>query len=235
MKRYIVIPARLESERLPGKMLLDETGTPLIIHTYLNAARQADNNWHIVIATDSVAIEEEAKKRKIPVVMTGPATCGTHRMYLASQHLGDGVYVNVQGDTPLADLSKLETIGKLAMGSTIICTHYPKNPTMIDYSETKVVFAANGGRTLLRPMYYSREPIPHGAAKWYINSGLYAMSRDTLQMIYNGSQAIFNASEKLEQLLWLEQGYKVRSMEVAESFNIDTRGDYERFKNHIGG
>lgn len=102
MKTVIIIPARLESKRLPSKMLIEKNGMPLVVHTYVNAMK---TGLLVYIATDSDDIIDVANRFGCLVLKTGPADCGTSRAYQALKQLPekpDRVII-LQGDCPDVD------------------------------------------------------------------------------------------------------------------------------------
>jgi len=239
MNNYIVIPARLNSSRLPNKMLLDKTGKPLIQHTWENVIENKNKlnkllpcNCRIndvYIATDSPKIEQVCKKFGASTISTGQASCGVERTYLASQQIGKGFYINVQGDAPNVNLLPLSKILKDGIPS-IAAMHYVVPNTELDmpnYNRTKVVL-----NQFDFAIYYSRYPIPWKSKTLNINVGVYAMSSHMLDLIY-GSESIMNSfhntTEKLEQLWWLENRFLIQSIQTTKSLNIDCQKDYDRF------
>ncbi len=100
--KYIIIPARLDSVRLPQKLLLNKTGKYLIQHTYERAI-EIEGMDKVYIATDSPRIEKAAKSFGAETIMTGQADNGTRRVYLATRSLGlkkDDTVIGLQGDCP---------------------------------------------------------------------------------------------------------------------------------------
>ncbi len=230
MNNYIIIPTRLKSTRLPQKMLLKETGKYLIQHTWENVKRQCENWAEIYIATEDLEIFNICKNFGADVIQTNRASCGTERMWLVSKELGQGNYINIQGDLPNIDLSIFPD-GLIALiHSDIIGLHYVmQTPQKVDYNRTKVVLGHDND-----VLYYSREQIPHKSPIININIGVYTMSNKVLNYIYgdksNESHSI-NTTENLEQLRWLEIGFSITSFKTKQAISIDTKEDYERFRN----
>ncbi len=192
MNSYIVIPARLESTRLPRKLLLRETGKPLIQHTY-EAACRATRPLGVCVAADHEEIAAAVRAFGGHVEMTDPhAPSGTDRVAEVARHLTDAeIIVNVQGDEPEIAGSAIDLAIELleanptAVMSTL-ATPIRSREQLEDPACVKVVFDANG-----RAMYFSRSPIPH-ARQWddsllaadpphfYQHVGLYAYRREFL-------------------------------------------------------
>src|SRR5207248_4263749 len=102
MKAVAIIPARLASTRLPRKILRDIFGRPMLAHVY-EAARACRELTDVIVATDSQEILDVCKKNGWPARLTSPAHhSGTERIHEVAQAVAADVYVNVQGDEPLA-------------------------------------------------------------------------------------------------------------------------------------
>ena len=114
MTSFIVIPARLHSTRLPEKLLLAETGKPLIQHTY-ESAQKATRPSGIIVATDHERIAETVKRFGGSVAMTDPAApSGTDRVAEVAQNLDDAdIIVNVQGDEPDISAEAIDKVVEL--------------------------------------------------------------------------------------------------------------------------
>jgi 3-deoxy-manno-octulosonate cytidylyltransferase (CMP-KDO synthetase) len=239
---FIVIPARLASTRLPRKLLLRETGKPLIQHTY-ESARLATRPMGLCVACDHAEIFEAVRGFGGEVQMTDPnAACGTDRVAEVARRMPDvDIVVNVQGDEPEIAGSSIDlAIGLLeenpdAVMSTL-ATPIRSRRQLDDPSCVKVVFDQCG-----RAMYFSRSPIPH-PREWddrlltasphhfYQHVGLYAYRREFLLKLAGMPQAQIEKIEKLEQLRVLHAGYPIVVGVVDEpTFGIDTPDDYRAF------
>jgi len=239
---FVVIPARLESTRLPRKMLLRETGKSLIQHTY-EAARCARRPAGLCVATDHQEIFDEVRSFGGNVQMTDPAApTGTDRVAEVARQLnGIDIVVNVQGDEPelkgqSIDLAiELLEANSQAVMSTL-ATPIRTRDQLEDPACVKVVFDSQG-----RALYFSRSPIPC-PRQWdeslltadppcfYQHVGLYAYRRDFLLRLAQMPQSPKEKIEKLEQLRVLEAGYCVLVGVVDEpTFGIDTAADYRAF------
>ncbi len=237
-----IIPARLQSTRLPRKLLLAETGQPLLQHTY-EAASAASSLDEVVIATDSEEIRDTAVAFGARCEMTGDHPSGTDRI---AEVVGRcfphaDIIVNVQGDEPeiaqsainrLVDLLQENPDDEMATLSTPIrCREELESASC-----TKVVTAGDG-----RALYFSRSPIPFvrdasidellaGETPWRLHLGLYAYRRDFLLRLAKQSPTPLEQFEKLEQLRALELGAVIRAATVDQrTVGIDTPADYARF------
>lgn len=243
MKSVIIIPARYASTRLPQKLLLNETGKPLIQHTY-ESARKAALPVSVTVACDHEEIFNAVMQFDGSVQMTDPnAPSGTDRIAEVAAALDDvDIVVNVQGDEPeIAGTSIDLAIQMLidnpdAMMSTL-ATPIRCRQQLEDTACVKVVFAANH-----RALYFSRSVIPHprGGIReehflqspplFYQHIGLYAYRREFLLRLRQLPQSELEKTESLEQLRVLHHGYSIMVGVIDEpTIGIDTPEDYRRF------
>ncbi len=222
-----VIPARLASTRLPGKLLLSDTGKPLLQHTWENAKRsRLISHW--IIATDSPEIEEAAKLFEAPTYRTGDEhPNGTSRIAEIARATGDPLFVNVQGDEPELDPLLIDSV----------CRHLltEKNPTVVTaaYSENKLP----SGTVLVvtddydRALYFSRAALPGGQQ----HVGLYGYSLEALLAYGNERASDLEMNENLEQMRFLNMGIPIEvlsfdgSTVTPVSAGINTQEDYLAF------
>ncbi|MGO8673410.1 MAG: 3-deoxy-manno-octulosonate cytidylyltransferase [Capsulimonadaceae bacterium] len=227
-----VIPARLNSTRLPGKALLEIAGRPMIHWVYLNA-RRSDLLTDLIVATDSPEIEGSCKSAGIPVLMTGEHPSGSDRLYEVLTRTAADIYVNIQGDEPTVQPAHIALLlGPLlergdARVSTLkvrISATEASNPNCV-----KVVTTLDG-----RALYFSRHAIPYdrdgaGGAVYYKHIGLYAYTREALDLFHRLPQTPLELTEKLEQLRYLENGIPIDVVETArDTVGVDTQADLER-------
>jgi 3-deoxy-manno-octulosonate cytidylyltransferase (CMP-KDO synthetase) len=239
---YIVIPARLASTRLPRKLLLSETGQPLIQHTY-EAARRAVRPAGVCVAADHEEIAAVVRRFGGEVRMTSPdCASGTDRVAEVARQMPDvATFVNVQGDEPelsgaAIDLAVelLERDPQVVMST--LATPIRRREQFNDPSCVKVVFDQRG-----RALYFSRSPIPHPRewddrllsaqpAAFYQHVGLYAYRRDFLLQIAAIGRTPLEKLENLEQLRVLESGHEIAVGIIDEpTVGIDTPADYRAF------
>ncbi|RCS46038.1 3-deoxy-manno-octulosonate cytidylyltransferase [Bremerella cremea] len=242
LSSLVVIPARLHSSRLPEKLLLAETGKPLIQHTY-EAACLARGTDGVVVATDHDTICQAVQGFGGEAVMTSE-TCasGTDRVAEVARSRPDvDIFINVQGDEPEISAEAIETVRRLlelnpevsmaTLGTPIRSLEKLQDPACV-----KVVCAENG-----RALYFSRSPIPHvrdgfdemlsaEPAVFYQHLGIYAYRRDFLLKLATAPPSPLEQLEKLEQLRVLEMGEPILVGKIAEpSIGIDTPSDYAAF------
>lgn len=237
----IVIPARLQSTRLPRKLLLRETGRSVLEHTYESASR-ARKPQTICVAADHAEIEAEVHAFGGNVQMTDPAAaCGTDRVAEVAQGLQADIIVNVQGDEPELSPDAIDTAIALleensdAVMSTL-ATPIREQSQLVDPACVKVVLGQRGNA-----IYFSRSPVPcdrdSGDVRFprdppvhYQHIGLYAYRRDFLLEFAAMPPSPLEQIEKLEQLRALEAGHTIVVGVVDEpTVGIDTPEDYQRF------
>lgn len=242
MKAAAILPARLHSTRLPRKMLLAETGRPLIEHSARNALG-AGIFERVVVATDSREILAALESAGIECVMTREDhASGTDRVREAVASLGLwelDVVVNVQGDEPELARSDLAALVSAFEDASVriatLCaplagTDDARSPQLV-----KVVRDARGDA-----LYFSRAPIPSGAharsgaaansALMRRHVGVYAFRPRALAQFCDLPIGALEAQENLEQLRWLEAGERLRVLDIAHApLGIDTRAEYDAF------
>jgi len=248
MKSVIIIPARYSSTRLPRKLLLCETGKPLIQYTY-ESALKATLPVSVTVACDHEEIFNAVKHFGGSVQMTDPnAPSGTDRIAEVAAALDDvDIVVNVQGDEPeiagaSIDLAiQMLTDNPDAVMSTL-ATPIRNRQQLEDTACVKVVFDAKG-----RALYFSRSVIPHlrsphprdgirdeyfrqSPPLFYQHIGLYAYRREFLLRLSQLPQSDTEKAESLEQLRVLHHGYAIMVGVVDEpTTGIDTPEDYRKF------
>jgi 3-deoxy-manno-octulosonate cytidylyltransferase (CMP-KDO synthetase) len=231
----VVIPARMASQRLPGKPLLAETGKPLVVHALENA-RRARCAARVVVATDDAGIAAAVRAAGGEAAMTSPSCrSGTDRVAEAARALpGEDLVLDVQGDEPEIDPAALDALAAAMeadpatpMG-TLAAPLGPGEESLP--SVVKVVVDANG-----LALYFSRaaipfqrEPGPPPARLRHV--GVYAFRRAFLADFAAAPESPLERAEMLEQLRALEAGARIRVVRCAAAPpGIDTRGDYEAF------
>lgn len=243
----VVIPARYDSSRLPGKPLADIAGKPMIQHVWERGVEATGNAADVVVATDDKRVFDAACRFGAHVAMTAEThESGTDRIAEVANQLGwddDAVVVNLQGDEPLMPSALVRAVGEaleavpdahIATASCpIVRTEDVKNPNIV-----KVV-TANGGAAL----YFSRAPIPHNrddeldASKfpYQRHIGLYAYRVATLAELTKLPVAPLEALEQLEQLRALAAGMKVQVVPVEEAppHGVDCESDLEAVRTHF--
>jgi len=242
LRSTIVIPARLDSTRLPRKLLLAETGKPLIQHTYEAAAR-ATRPAGVLVAADCDEIADVVRAFGGRVELTSPdCASGTDRVAEIARKLPDvEVLVNVQGDEPEISAEAIDLAVELlqrdpAAVMSTLATPIRTKERLYDPACVKVIFDQRK-----RAIYFSRAPIPF-ARNWddsllaadpphfYQHIGLYAYRREFLVQLAELPRAAIERVENLEQLRVLDAGYSVVVGVIGEpTIGIDTAEDYRAF------
>lgn len=227
MSVYGIIPARLESTRLPRKLLLNETGKPLIQHTW-EAACRASVLDEVIVATDSEEIAAAVRGFGGRVEMTGEHSCGTDRIAEVARRLPDAeIVVNVQGDEPEIDPRDIQSVAELlrvgCKADISTLARRPVGDELDNPNRVKVVI----GRVLSNALYFSRSPLV-GA---HIHCGIYAfLGSETLQFLSRTPAASLEMLERLEQLRAVEHGIPIVVCQSLGNFHgIDTPEDYVKF------
>jgi len=250
----IVIPARLSSSRLPRKMLLAETGRPLVEHTW-HAARRSRTAGHVVVATDSAEIAAAVRGFGGEAVMTSPeCTSGTARIVEALDRLPAAeIIVNVQGDEPELAGAAIDTAVDLlgrcpAAGVATLVTPLRRPDDLTDPAAVKAVLTpwrdpAGGPRPgAWRAIYFSRAAVP--AARdfspallavepplYWQHVGLYAYRRGVLEGWSALPESRLAAHESLEQLRVIEAGIPIVAGRIDHAARgIDTPKDRTGFQ-----
>ena len=237
-----IIPARLQSTRLPRKLLLDRTGKSLIQHTW-EAASQANTLSELIIATDSLEIADVVRRFGGRAEMTGEHPNGTDRVAeVVRKHCPRAdVIVNVQGDEPEIDPRQIDVlvdtlVQNLAAEMATLATPILAKSERDNPSCVKVVCGQDG-----RALYFSRAPVPWVRdgnpddlltkdTPWRLHIGLYAYRRDFLMQLTKLRPCPLENLEKLEQLRALDYGANIQVATVDHrAVGIDTPDDYARF------
>lgn len=232
-----IIPARYQSTRLPGKLLLDLGGKSVLQRVYENAS-QSKALHQVIIATDHPLIAQHCKDLKMSCVMTaGGHQSGTDRCAEAALQFSDVDYVvNLQGDEPFLQAHEIDgfvkyLISKDADIATLACPFHSE-AQLSDPSKVKVVFGHQG-----KALYFSRSIIPYirtiDPDKWinqhvhFRHVGMYAFRYHILQELTKLPMGTLEQMESLEQLRWLEHGYDINvHCGSYEGVGIDTEEDY---------
>jgi 3-deoxy-manno-octulosonate cytidylyltransferase (CMP-KDO synthetase) len=239
----IIIPARLDSNRLEKKLLQDIHAKPLIQWVYERAIK-VPNITRVVIAVDHQNLYEVCMAFGADVVMTSPThKSGTDRIGEVAQGLTDIEYIiNLQGDEPLIDPQEISHMMDFMhkRGDAIMTMYEIINDEnhLFDYNVVKLVKTTDD-----KAIYFSRQAIPAQRdlpfKDWmknhiyYRHRGIYAYRRDTLLELTKLRISELEKAESLEQLRWIEAGYTI-GVFPSNSFSIgvDTQADLDKIK-HI--
>lgn len=233
-----IIPARYGSSRFPGKPLAMLGDKPMIQHVY---ERVASLLPEAAVATDDERIYNVVKDFGGVAVMTSTEhRSGTDRCLEAYNVLGSDadVIINIQGDEPFIAKSQIESVVACFADDSVriasLARPFDKNKgfeALFDSNLVKVVMDSD-----YNALYFSRSIIPYvrnykweewlDNAQFYTHVGLYAYTADTLRHICRLPQSPLELAESLEQLRWLQAGYRIRMAITEEpNFGIDTPAD----------
>ncbi len=215
----VIIPARYASSRLPAKLLEDINGKSLIEHTYLNALQSSAKR--VIIATDDKRIYSVARDFNADVCMTS--------------------MVNVQGDEPMLSSEVIDQVAcnliQSEMHVATLCEKIESESLYFDPNCVKVVYSSSG-----KALYFSRSPIPAFRNNEEIDLsiccrhiGIYAYRASFLKKYSQMDNSIHEEAEKLEQLMFLNEGLDIH-VELAcgsTGYGIDTKDDLIKVKKEL--
>jgi 3-deoxy-manno-octulosonate cytidylyltransferase (CMP-KDO synthetase) len=227
MRAVAVIPARMDSERVPGKVLVDVDGEPLVVHVWrrAKAARTIDEAY---VATDSQQIASAVQAAGGAVLWTeGSYQCGTDRVAHAVRDVVADIVVNVQADCAYLEPHIVDqTVAALIDSELDVATPiaaFPSDRDPADVSVVKVVVSEQN-----RAIYFSRRPIPHDGP-WKQHIGVYGFKREALMRFAAWPPGTLECSERLEQLRILENGDSIVAVHVeASGISVDCPEDLAR-------
>ncbi len=235
VKAVILIPARMESTRLPGKPLADICGKPMILQVWLRAV--ASGLGPVVVATDSTAVRDAVESAGGTVVMTrADHTTGSDRIAEAltifDPHRNFDCVINVQGDLPTIDPAIIRAVAApLEDNAVDIATLACEITEMHERTDENVVKAIGTpiGKNRLRALYFTRATSPSGAGPLYHHIGLYGFKRAALERFVSLPPATLEKRERLEQLRALENGMRIDIALVdTVPLGVDTAEQLER-------
>jgi 3-deoxy-manno-octulosonate cytidylyltransferase (CMP-KDO synthetase) len=232
-----IIPARYASTRFPGKPLIDIEGKTMLQRVYEQAAK-SKTLAKVVVATDDERIFKHVKDFGGEVLMTAlHHPSGTDRCLDALQQLSEPYQyvINIQGDEPFIEPEQIDELAAvLTDGTTELATQMiaiESHDMLFDKGEVKIVLNTND-----EALYFSRMVIPfikgvdekewHMHHRYYRHVGMYAYRADILQQIAALPVSALEKAESLEQLRWLENGFRIKCVVTKyESHCIDEPGD----------
>lgn len=239
MKIIGIIPARFASTRLPGKPLADLAGKTLIKRVFENAVSFGLDD--VFVATDDDRIAEEIGEKAL--MTSSDLHTGTLRCAQAAEKMDADVIINIQGDEPFVEKEQIDLLANAFHDPEVeiatLCYHLKSPEALMNPASVKVVINKN-----LEALYFSRSPIPfvrnHEVENWtsehkYLKHvGIYAFRRDILNQVAKLKQEELEKAESLEQLAWMENGYRIKVLETdKECFSIDTPEDLEKARQQL--
>jgi 3-deoxy-manno-octulosonate cytidylyltransferase (CMP-KDO synthetase) len=247
MKVLGIIPARYDSTRFPGKPLADIFGTSMVMRVY-HQATQCKLFHSVVVATDDSRIYDHVIDKGGKAIMTSlEHQSGTDRCLEAMEKTGNDfdIVINIQGDEPFIEPAQIEELISCFNDPTAeIATLKRKiadNGILHDPNKVKVVCDNKNFA-----IYFSRHPIPfqknQPSDQWlshfdyFLHVGLYGYRSKTLKTISHLPVSPLEKAESLEQLRWLENGFKIKITDTQhDSFGVDSPEDLKTLLNTFGG
>ena len=231
MRAIAVIPARLASTRLPRKMLREIGGKPLFAYAYL-AAKASPMLADVILATDSAEIFNACERLGFHARMTNDMhRSGTERVHEVSNDVAGDVYLNVQGDEPMACRDQIDTLLML-MQNPLVQVGTLKTPCdlhdITNPNAVKVVCDDAG-----QALYFSRAAVPHDRdashPAYFKHLGFYAYRKAALDRFVTLPESSLERAERLEQLRFLQAGIPIHVAETPhDSVGVDTEEDIQR-------
>ncbi|MBI4459874.1 MAG: 3-deoxy-manno-octulosonate cytidylyltransferase [Acidobacteria bacterium] len=233
-----IIPARLDAQRLPGKVMRPICGRPMV-HVVYERASACPLLAELYVATDSEPVRQYCIQHGIPVLMTAVThRSGTERLIEVMHKTAADIYVNIQGDEPMIRASHLDLLVKPFLDrqgiqvttlKTPLSEQEAANPNVV-----KVVTDLSG-----RALYFSRAPIPYrrnaaAPERYYKHLGFYAYCREILERYEALPPAPLEEAEQLEQLRFLQYGVPIQVIETADdTIGVDTEEDLKAVVRHF--
>jgi 3-deoxy-manno-octulosonate cytidylyltransferase (CMP-KDO synthetase) len=242
-----IIPARFASSRFPGKPLIDLEGKTMIQRVYEQATASGVFS-ELIVATDDTRVADAVKRFGGTVAMTSPdLASGTDRCAAVAAALTDtDVVINIQGDEPLLEPQQIAALAQLfkqmpdlAIGS--LAQQLADSTDLQNPNVVKVVLDYQGFA-----LYFSRQAIPfvRGAdpetwltmGTFYKHIGMYGFRREVLLKISHLPQSPYEKLEQLEQLRWLQQGWRIQmAITNFDTIGVDTPEDAEKVRSLLRG
>lgn len=227
-----VIPARLGSQRLPGKVLREIQGKILVEQVYTRARLSPllDELW---VAADSPEVVSACEKKSIPVLLTSDQhPSGTDRIHEVMQKKAADIYVNIQGDEPLVRPEHIEALLK---------PFFENPPVRVSTLKTKISREAAAPPNIVKvvadqkdgALYFSRSLLPFDrdsqGGPVFKHLGFYAYTAEALEKFHKLSPSPLEQREKLEQLRFLENQIPIYVSETPfDTIGVDTEEDLQR-------
>ncbi len=239
MKIIGVIPSRYASTRFPGKPLVMINGKSMVRRVYEQAAKSALLD-EVVVATDDQRIADEVESFGGKYVLTaGNHQSGTDRCAEVINKMPDyDIIINIQGDEPFIDPVQIDLVAKCFINEEV------KIATLIKViTNQQELFNTNIPKVILNEvgeaLYFSRQTIPFlrnaspegwlDTHQFYKHIGIYGYQRTALLEVTQLEPSLLELAENLEQLRWLENGYKIQTaLTTLETLAIDTPQDLEK-------
>jgi 3-deoxy-manno-octulosonate cytidylyltransferase (CMP-KDO synthetase) len=235
-----IIPARYASTRFPGKPLIDIAGKSMIQRVF-EQAKKSTCLAEVIVATDDARIKQHVKAFGGNVIMTAEThQSGTDRCFEAIQKYNDNadVVINIQGDEPFIQPQQIDLLAACFNSNDVqlatLIKKVSNNEELFNVNTPKVIIDKNGNA-----IYFSRQTIPYIREKqtndwlanhtFYKHIGIYGYTIKALSEITVLQPSALERAEGLEQLRWIENGYKIKvNLTDFESVAIDVPDDLKK-------
>ncbi len=244
LPRYpvVIIPARMNATRLPGKPLADIQGEPMIVHCWRRAMES--DIGPVVVACGDKAIAEAIERVGGRAVLTDPNhASGTDRVHEALDIVDPTAHhdavINLQGDLPTIDtaavLASFTPLLEADVDVGTIACRIENDEECVNPNVVKVALSISSGSRVGRALYFSRSLVPAGEGDYYHHIGVYAYRRTAISRFVRRPRAPLEIREGLEQLRALEAGMRIdASLVDAVPLGVDTPADLDRARVMIG-
>lgn len=229
MKLLAVIPARLHSTRLPRKVLRTIAGEPMLARVY---AAVSAAGVEVLVATDSEEVLALCRERGLAARMTSPQhRSGTERVHEVARAVAADVYLNVQGDEPLARPEHIAQLSQLMLAPDVMVGTLKTPCAERDIANPNAVKVVTD--TAGRALYFSRATVPFDRDRarpaYFKHLGFYAYRQSALERFCSLPESLLERSERLEQLRFLENGIPIHVGETPyDTIGVDTEEDLRR-------
>jgi 3-deoxy-manno-octulosonate cytidylyltransferase (CMP-KDO synthetase) len=239
----VVIPARMQASRLPGKPMADIHGEPMVVHVWRRA--MAAEVGRVVVATDAEEIQDAVRRAGGEAVMTrADHASGSDRVFEAVSRIDpDGdrdLVVNLQGDLPTLEprlvRACLEPLERKEVHIATLAAEISSDDERNNMNVVKVVGTPTGRNSgTLRALYFTRATAPWGEGPLYHHIGIYAYRRNALERFVSLKPSPLELRERLEQLRALEDNMRIDVALVdTVPLGVDTPADLERARRALG-
>jgi 3-deoxy-manno-octulosonate cytidylyltransferase (CMP-KDO synthetase) len=224
----IMIPARMESGRFPGKPLARINGKPMILHV-IDRCVEANLSIPIIVLTDSSEIQSEVLNYGFECMLTSNHPTGSDRIAEANSKLRYDFVINVQGDEPIFNPLDIKKSAEFLLQNDFdAITGYTKlndEKEFLDFNTIKIVIGSNS-----KIIYVSRSPIPGSKSGQFKSANrqvcLYGYSRETLNKFYNLARSSNEIAEDHELLRLIDNGFNIGAIELSDmSIPVDVPSD----------
>lgn len=234
----VVIPARYESSRLPGKPLAKIGGVPMVLRTAERCMKSSADR--VIVVTDDIRVLDAcAAADGLECSMSDPAIpSGTDRVAKVAKFIEDDIVINVQGDEPFIDPELIDALiaelrADAGLNMVTACTPFEDGEDTDNPNAVKVVFGADGNA-----LYFSRLPIPYdrdgSGVQRYRHIGIYGFRKDFLLKFSSMEPGRLENTEKLEQLRAMEAGEKIRVVVTGyKPVSVDTAEDLIKAEEYL--